>query len=679
MKKRFSNILSFSVLSLILLSSCSLYRPNSSHSDKESSLEESTPLIISEESEIESIIPSEEESLSLESSIEEESVLPSEEESEPIESSVESTESSIEESLLESKSEEEIPLSEEGSIVPSEIESEEESNPVSVSEEESLFPSEEESAIESEEESIPEESEESLLPSEEESIIESEEESIVESEEESLPVSEESSIEESESEPLSGTHTIEIYASNDFHGHVLEDGSSMGLEYYGTFMKEKGKEYNTLTLDQGDTWQGSIYSNINHGHLINDVMCYARLDARTLGNHDFDWGIEKIQDNTTREYDDYRIPVLGANVYDYDFDRKIESDVFRSDLCQKSVSYTLESGVKVGVVGVIGGNQISSISSMYTMDVCFKNHIKAIKDEATRLRDEDGCHVVIASCHCGEEDLLENELGRYVDLVLCAHTHREEYSTENGVLFAQFGCNNQQIGHITLTYNASSNEVTNTEYESLSSTAVKNRVPSIDPTIHQLVSDAVEDCEDEANVVVANNVSGYFDKNNKSVNVMCKAIMDKVVEEGMNDVILSYCNNARSYLPYNQWTYANLYDSFPFDNLIYIIEVSGYEIQNEIMQYNRICRHPSFDGNIDTSKTYKIACLDYLAFHTNSSRYFDYFPDNKGNYVSLLCSDNYRILLREWLIDNGYNKGKSIYSSDFDSSLEMFSTSFNLY
>ena len=436
MKKRFSNILSFSVLSLILLSSCSLYRPNSSHSDKESSLEESTPLIISEESEIESIIPSEEESLSLESSIEEESVLPSEEESlpaeseeesEPIESSVESTESYIEESLLESKSEEE-------SLVPSEAESEEESNPVSVSEEESLFLSEEESA--SEEESIIESEEESIIESEEESLPVSEEESVVPSEEESLPVSEESSIEESESEPLSGTHTIEIYASNDFHGHVLEDGSSMGLEYYGTFMKEKGEEYNTLTLDQGDTWQGSIYSNINHGHLINDVMCYARLDARTLGNHDFDWGIEKIQDNTTREYDDYRIPVLGANVYDYDFDRKIESDVFRSDLCQKSVSYTLESGVKVGVVGVIGGNQISSISSMYTMDVCFKNHIKAIKDEATRLRDEDGCHVVIASCHCGEEDLLENELGRYVDLVLCAHTHREEYSTENGVLFA---------------------------------------------------------------------------------------------------------------------------------------------------------------------------------------------------------------------------------------------------
>ena len=158
---------------------------------------------------------------------------------------------------------------------------------------------------------------------------------------------------------------------------------------------------------------------------------------------------------------------------------------------------------------------------------------------------------------------------------------------------------------------------------------------------------------------------------------MCKAIMDKVVDEGFDDVILSYCNTARAYLPYSQWTYANLYDSFPFDNMVYIIEVTGYEIKNEVMKYNNVCRSSTFNGNISLSNTYKIACLDYLAFHTNTSRYYDYFPDNAGNYIDVL-SLNYRHILREWLRDNGYNSGKTISATNFSSDLTEFSRDFTI-
>ena len=116
--------------------------------------------------------------------------------------------------------------------------------------------------------------------------------------------------------------TIEIYATNDFHGQVMEESGYMGLSKWATYLKDKGEQKNTLLIDQGDTWQGSIYSNYNHGELITDVMNYIKYDARSVGNHDFDWGLEYLASNTARSYNGYKTPVLAGNVYDYDFATK---------------------------------------------------------------------------------------------------------------------------------------------------------------------------------------------------------------------------------------------------------------------------------------------------------------------------------------------------------------------
>ena len=65
---------------------------------------------------------------------------------------------------------------------------------------------------------------------------------------------------------------VNISAINDFHGAILEDRENMGLAKIGTYLKQRGAQDNTLTLDQGDDWQGSIYSNYNRGRLVNDVF-----------------------------------------------------------------------------------------------------------------------------------------------------------------------------------------------------------------------------------------------------------------------------------------------------------------------------------------------------------------------------------------------------------------------
>ncbi len=461
--------------------------------------------------------------------------------------------------------------------------------------------------------------------------------------------------------------TINIVAFNDFHGAIYPESGRIGLARLGTYIKEQGEKENTLVISQGDDWQGSIYSNYNHGQLINDVYAYARVDARTVGNHDFDWGIEKIVANTAREYDGYVTPVLAANVYDYDFASHTVGNTQQSNIGRKSVIYTLENGLKVGIVGVIGENQITSITSYYTETICFKNHIDIIKQEATELR-RNGCDLVIASVHTGQDDVKNNSLGEYVDLVLCGHTHRYEQSSEGRLTYVQFGAYGELIGNIKLTYDRQSKKVTNTTVEVIDSNSINSRITSIDTNIEALINEYSSDCEEAANEVVASNVTSYFAQSETAVNLMCKAIYDEAVSEGYDDIILSYCNTARHYLPYGKWDYSDLYESFPFDNFAFVAEVSGRDIYYEVTNYNNVYFNPSFDKRIDPNKKYKIATIDFLLFHTNVRRYYDYFSSFSGTPIGVL-NDNYRVILKNWLKTNGYKDGLALNPNDFSSSL----------
>ena len=445
-------------------------------------------------------------------------------------------------------------------------------------------------------------------------------------------------------------YTVNIVAFNDFHGAIFENRNEMGLAKLGSYLKEQSENENTLTISQGDDWQGSIYSNHNRGRLVNDVYAYSHLSARTVGNHDFDWGVDPLIANTSRGYDGYVTPVLGANIYDYDFTTKTMGNIQQIDIAQPTVTYTLENGLKVGIVGVIGYNQITSITSSYTEEICFKDHVDTIIEQAINLKEEQGCQIVIASAHCGQEDLVGTGLENFVDLVLCGHTHRNENTVDEGLHYYQFGAYGECIGNITLKYNDVTKKARFDSIENITAYNVNSKITGIDPTIQSLIDEYEAQCNAEASEVLITNVNGTFYKDSNAANMMAKAIYERAVSEGHDDILLSYCNTARRHLNPSTWTYANIYEAFPFDNVVYIHSVKGRDILNEIPNYNNVYINPSYTGSIyiNPDSYYKIAIIDYLLYHNNSRRYYDYFPSFNGHPQAEL-SVNYRLILRDWI------------------------------
>lgn len=464
----------------------------------------------------------------------------------------------------------------------------------------------------------------------------------------------------SSSGAIKETRELDFYSINDYHGQINQDSYFPGIEVLGTYLKQKKNQEDAILINSGDMFQGSLESNYNRGALLTDVMNDIQFDCFSLGNHEFDWGLQAIRDNKARKSPNgYQTPFLSANLYDYD------EKVHQNDLAQEYVVKEAENGLRIGIIGAIGENQITSISSQLVETISFADPTPIVKTLSDKLRNEEKCDVVVLSLHAPQSVVLgkgitsisPNSNKRYVDLVFCAHTHTFESTTENGVLFTQNDDKGEDLSHVKLTVSPDG-EVDSTLY-TVSQTDMENAVTTIDPSIASLVSTYSKET-DAIGGEVLGQVTGYFAAKQEAANMMAESILEEAVKEGY-DVSLAMANTARSGLSAGALTYSDLFTAFPFDNEIYIVEVSGEDLINEA-GYNNIARRQA--KKFVASETYRIAAIDYLVLHQNSDRQYDYFPSAK--IVGKLKEGDSTLLYREILaayLRNGGSLSSSSYAS----------------
>ncbi len=482
-----------------------------------------------------------------------------------------------------------------------------------------------------------------------------------------------SSITEGSDEP-NEEKTLDVYAINDFHGQIKEEGSYPGVESVATYLKKRGEKENTLLISSGDMFQGALESNYNNGNLLADIMNDCKFDALSLGNHDFDWGLETLKENKDRvSSDGYQTPYLCANLYNYESGE--EGD---EQLSQYGAEYTIseqENGLKVGIIGAIGEDQYTSITSTYVKDVCFKDPSPIVKELSDELRTEKDCDVVILSFHAPQDAMLGKGVTnvspisgkRYVDLVLCAHTHMLESTTENGVIFTQNNDKGENASHVTLKVD-SEGEVTS-KLETVEGSVMKEEAKSsgYDESISDLVSAYGEKSEGIGEEILGN-VSGYFTKKESLPNLVAQALLEEA-SEAFDNVDLAMVNSGRENLSSGSLTYGELFSALPFDNEVYLIETSGTALLNEA-KYNCVAR--AQEEAFDSSTTYQIAVIDYLAVHQNKNHVYDYFPGAKilGKVTSgASAKRGYRDITADYIRSKG-----TINSTNYSSSLDRHNT-----
>jgi len=415
--------------------------------------------------------------------------------------------------------------------------------------------------------------------------------------------------------PTSGTEVVDFYAINDFHGAISPDAyfGEPGLARVATYLKDKkdDKPDNTVIISSGDMYQGSYDAYHNRGRVVTESMNEIGFDSMTIGNHEFDWGTADILDNVG--WADF--PLLGANIMEY------PNTSVKSSIGEEYV--IIERGfLKIGIIGVIGQGQITSINSRYMQNLYFEEPTQIIKDLSVELREEQEVDIVVLSIHAGQSEVdYSIPEGDYVDAVFCSHTHRVEQQVVNGVPFIQGGSNGKYVSNIKLSYNYANGQVShlssqNTYEGQLSSLSQDSEVQSI---IDGYAADSNVD-KNQVYGSLTNKLSRY-----ETLPNMANYAAAMKAEENGYEIDFAMTNVGRSDIPSGTVTYGDLFKGLPFDNYIYIVRATGRNIKNQA-SFNYFYRVKDY-SSLNNSTYYTIAIVDYVVLHQSIYKAYDYFSD----------------------------------------------------
>ncbi|NCA97129.1 MAG: bifunctional metallophosphatase/5'-nucleotidase [Bacteroidia bacterium] len=415
--------------------------------------------------------------------------------------------------------------------------------------------------------------------------------------------------------PTTGTEMMNIYAINDFHGAISADSyfGEPGLARVGAYLKDKYDDApdNSLILSSGDMYQGSYDAYHNRGRVITEAMNDIGFSSMTLGNHEFDWGTEDIVSNAS--WADF--PLLGANIMEY------PNTSVKSEIGEEYV--VIQKGyLRIGIIGVIGQGQITSINSRYMQDLYFEEPTQIIKDLSQELRDEQDCDIVLLSIHAGQDEVdYSIPQGKYVDAVFCAHTHAQEKQIINGVPFVQAGSNGKYVSSVKLSYNYATDTVSSVSYGNTSYGALDAYQP--DAEVQTIINNYAISSNTDKNRVVGT-LTSDLDRYSTLPNMANYAVAQKADELDIN-IDFAMTNVGRSNIPSGTVTYGDLFKGLPFDNYVYIVRATGRNIVSQA-NYNYVYRINDY-SSISNLTYYTIAVIDYVVLHQNINKYYDYFSD----------------------------------------------------
>ncbi len=436
---------------------------------------------------------------------------------------------------------------------------------------------------------------------------------------------------------------FDLYAINDLHGKFDDTSSQIGVDELTTFLKRsKATDKNAFFLSSGDMWQGSSESNLTKGQIVTEWMNDLDFVSMTLGNHEYDWGEEYIEQNEALA----EFPFLAINVYERETNKRVK-------YADASVMVECD-GLQIGIIGAIG-DCYSSISGEYTEDVYFKTGSelsKLVREESTKLRGM-GADFIVYSLHDGfgsskkgTTGISDNQLSAYydvelsngfVDLVFEGHTHQKYVLTDKyGVYHLQNGGENQGISHVEVSMHSLTNKKNINVAEFISTDTYKT-LPD-DPVVDQLLHKYENDIGD-AFSVIGNNPSKLSSKELKQ---LVASLYYKAGEKKWGDkyeIVLGggYISvRSPNKLEAGDVTYSQLQTLLPFDNKLVLCSISGKDLSSRFF-YNDssdyFIHYESFGSgvkaNLDYNKTYYIVTDTYCSqYAPNKLTVVEYYDDS---------------------------------------------------
>ena len=439
-----------------------------------------------------------------------------------------------------------------------------------------------------------------------------------------------------ESSGNSDTVHLQILTVNDFHGALTEKGKNPGAAKLVEFLQEaKATDPDgTLLVSAGDMFQGTPDSNLLYGKTVVDVMNYARFDVATLGNHEFDWGIDILKQRMAQS----NFPYVCANIFDRGTGKVIDF--------VKPYLIVERRGLKIAAIGIATPETAYKTNPKVVADYIFDDPARVVNSLVPELKVQ-GVSVILLLTHLAswvdEQGNISGDAAMFaqqakgIDAVVSAHSHQIVYGKVNAIPIVQASYNGRAVGKIELFFNKSSHKVT-------SSIASVTLLPysglAANPEVQIMLDQAQQELAPVKNIVVGQTIHELSHDRNAPAETFLGQWVTDIMRQAVNgDIAFQNTGGLRTGIPVGAITMENLYEVMPFDNTLFTVEMTGeqvmkvleYGIMNDrigMVQYSglkvsynstappgaRITSVTMSDGTpLHMDKTYKVVTNDFMA------------------------------------------------------------------
>jgi len=365
------------------------------------------------------------------------------------------------------------------------------------------------------------------------------------------------------------TTTITIIHTNDTHARLISTDTNIGFAKIATLVKEaKAANPNTLVLDAGDTLHGMPIVNISKGENAIKVLEAVGYDYMTLGNHDFNYGQERLlelRDMTS-------VGMISANILDKNGKKLFTPYVIKEI-----------NGVKVGIFGLSTPETAYKTSPANVTGLTFENPIETAEKIVNEIKDKTD--IIIGLVHLGLDggseftsERLANEVDG-IDVIIDGHSHTllEKGLLVNGTLIAQTFEHDKNVGKVTIEVSNGNVLSKTAELINASATAQVAQDPELIKIIDKI------NAENEpvfAQVVAKSDI--YLDGVRTNVRTketnLGNLSADAVRKAAGADIGFVNGGNIRTDIQPGDITFGKLAELFPFGNTVQVKKITGEDL-----------------------------------------------------------------------------------------------------
>jgi 2',3'-cyclic-nucleotide 2'-phosphodiesterase (5'-nucleotidase family) len=262
----------------------------------------------------------------------------------------------------------------------------------------------------------------------------------------------------------SSVKTISIIHTTDLHGHILPTTDYEGNTNLGGLAKcatqiraWRNLNPSSILVDVGDLYQGTPVSQLCNGKVMVELINKLGYDSWTLGNHEFDWGLETVEEAANLS----KMPILTANI-EYQGRKPGEWGNANHPLAKRVAPFMLKEvdGFKIGIVGLVTPGLPYWLSPDLLKGVKPLDPVECLQNSVDQLKALKADAIIVTG-HMGFKfkydfaNPLDKILGKVqgVDFYIGGHSHMDmSYFKVGSVICTQAAYHGIQCGRVDLTF-----------------------------------------------------------------------------------------------------------------------------------------------------------------------------------------------------------------------------------